>query len=141
MYTRKNSRHELWSKDISYNYGSAAVQEEPETTEEEPSEKNKQRETKILRRQVVFLFLLGVLCYFGNVVLSQQYIVKSNELVQLKKVEAECLDENETLKIDVERLKSPERITSIASKELGMSTARSNIYVRVDGTDNAPGKK
>ena len=40
------------------------------------------------------------------------------------------MDENETLKIDVERLRSPERITSIAEKKLGMQTARSNIYVR-----------
>lgn len=65
-----------------------------------------------------------------NVALSELYFVRAQALVKLKNLEAQALDENETLKIDVERLRSPERITSIAEKKLGMQTARSNIYVR-----------
>jgi len=65
-----------------------------------------------------------------NIVLNKLYFTHSQALIQLKSEEAKCLDENETLKIDVERLRSPERITSIAEKKLGMKTARSNIYVR-----------
>lgn len=73
---------------------------------------------------------LVLLLVFVNVALSELYFTRCQALVQLKGVEAQELDENETLKIDVERLRSPERITSIATNKLGMQTARSNIYVR-----------
>ena len=74
--------------------------------------------------------LFGISLIFVNVALSELYFVRAQALVKLKNLEAQALDENETLKIDVERLRSPERITSIAEKKLGMQTARSNIYVR-----------
>ncbi|WP_276692776.1 cell division protein FtsL [Acidaminococcus massiliensis] len=81
-------------------------------------------------RRVAFLVCLVLSLIFVNIALSALYYTRSQALVQLKSEEAKCLDENETLKIDVERLRSPERITSIAEKKLGMQTARSNIYVR-----------
>ena len=134
MVIRKNTRRVQWQTHTNYTYGSTAYQEE-EIREREPLQpkvvKKQQNNTIIIRRQVVFLALLGVLCYLGNVVLSEQYVVKSNALSRLKRQEAEYLDHNEALKIDVERLRSPERITGIAKKELGLSTARSNIYVRM----------
>ena len=66
--------------------------------------------------------------------LSEMYVTKTSDLIQLKQEEADLLDENETLKMDVERLRSPERIAGIASKKSGLSTARSNIYVRMEKT-------
>lgn len=140
MYTKKNTRRVMWQSHTTYTYGSAAYQEE-EIRVQQPQQpkavKKQQYDAKIMRRQVVFVALLGVLFYFGNVALSEHYVVKSNALIQLKKQEAECLDRNEALKIDVERLRSPERITGIATKELGMSTARSNIYVRMKNGQSA----
>jgi cell division protein FtsL len=43
---------------------------------------------------------------------------------------------NNELRIQVEELKGPERITSIAEKKLGMSVARSNIYVKAAAKGN-----
>jgi len=133
MEIRRNTRRVTWRTHSTYTYGSAAYQEE-EIHEREPQrielDKKQQKDVIILRRQVVFLALLGVLFYFGNVLLSQQYVAKSNALTKLKRQEAEYLYKNESLQVDVEKLRSPDRITGIAKKELGMSTARSNIYVR-----------
>lgn len=39
---------------------------------------------------------------------------------------------NSEERIVVEQLKGPERITSIAEKQLGMQVARNNIYVKAD---------
>jgi septum formation initiator len=39
---------------------------------------------------------------------------------------------NSEIKIEVEQLKGPERVTSIAEKQLGMTVARNNIYVKAD---------
>lgn len=140
MYTKRNTRRVPWHSHTAYTYGSAAYQEEEirERQQKQPvNTKKQEKDAEILRHQVVLLAVLGVLFYFGNVALSENYITKSNALIQLKKQEAECLDRNEALKIDVERLRSPERITSIAKKELGMTTARSNIYVRMKNGQSA----
>jgi cell division protein FtsL len=51
-------------------------------------------------------------------------------LINLQQQEAQLIMKNSELKIEVEKLKEPERITQIAEKQLGMSVARSNIYVK-----------
>ena len=63
---------------------------------------------------------------------SECLISKSNELVALKQQEAALMLENSEERIVVEQLKGPERITSIAEKQLGMQVARNNIYVKAD---------
>lgn len=134
MVTRKSSRPMEWPFHHPYSYGSAAVQEEPVPGHDRPSRpvrpKKAVKEQNIVLRRVAFLVCLVLSLVFMNIALSALYYTRSQALVQLKSEEAKCLDENETLKIDVERLRSPERITSIAEKKLGMQTARSNIYVR-----------
>ena len=67
-----------------------------------------------------------------NTVRSECLISKSNELVALKQQEAALMLENSEERIVVEQLKGPERITSIAEKQLGMQVARNNIYVKAD---------
>ena len=52
------------------------------------------------------------------------------ELIRLQTQEARLIAKNSELKIEVDQLKGPERITSIAEKKLGMQVARSNIYVK-----------
>lgn len=133
METRRYPRRVSWRTQNMYTYGSAAYQEEEiheHRVQQSENIEKQQKDMIIVRRRVVFLALLGVLFYFGNVALSEHYVVQSNALTQLKRQEAKYLDENEALKIDVEKLRSPDRITGIAKKELGMSTARSNIYVK-----------
>jgi cell division protein FtsL len=51
-------------------------------------------------------------------------------LISLQQQEAQLIMKNNELKIEVEKLKEPERITTIAEKQLGMSVARNNIYVK-----------
>ena len=53
-----------------------------------------------------------------------------NHLIALQTQESQLIARNAELKIEVDQLKGPERITSIAEKQLGMKVARSNIYVK-----------
>ncbi len=135
MVNRNTGRPMVWPSHRYYTEGSAAVQEE-ETLDPSRERQRKAAPKKaavrknIVLRRVAFFACLVLSLVFVNVALSELYFTRSQALVKLKGVEAQQLDENETLKIDVERLRSPERITSIATKKLGMQTARSNIYVR-----------
>ena len=135
MVTRKNGRPPMWTSQKYYTYGSAAIQEEETPVPSRPRKpvakpKKSAKGKNIVLRRVAFFACLVLSLIFVNVALSELYFVRAQALVKLKNLEAQALDENETLKIDVERLRSPERITSIAEKKLGMQTARSNIYVR-----------
>ena len=103
-----------------------------EIKQEAPQKTVKHDDYRAIRHQVIFLFLGGILCYFSNVAISEIYVVNTGNLVNLKKQEATLLGETQTLRLDVDRLSSPERITAIASSKLGMSTARSNIYVHMN---------
>jgi cell division protein FtsL len=87
---------------------------------------------RIFRHQVIALFIIGIMCYLASVMLSEAYVTKTNALVHMKHAEEQLLTKNEALKIDVDRLSNPTRITGLATTELGMSTARSNIYVQAD---------
>ena len=117
--------------DYDYTYSRYYDYKEYQPKKFEP-QRRKIKNYKALRHQAIFLFVVGILCYFGNVVLSECYVARTNALVQLKKQEAILVGENQTLKIDVDKLKSPERITQLASSKLGLSTARSNIYMHAD---------
>ena len=76
---------------------------------------------------VIMLILVAANTFLAKVVMDQSY-----NLIQMKKQEAALIDKNVTLRIDVSRLKSPNRIASIASKKLGLNTARENIYVNIN---------
>jgi cell division protein FtsL len=137
------SRVEAWRVHTSYNYGATAVQEAPEISvpQHRPAVRtiHRTQPSGLGAAAIRFALTLGVvlsLCAV-NTMLARAYVKTSNHLIRLKKQEARLLDENETLKIDVSRLKSPDRIADIASKKLGLSTAKNNIYVSV-GT---PAKK
>lgn len=134
MVTRKKPNRAAWDIKSSYTYGSAAYEEEESVPENRTRPVKKtgkiRKKTNKRARQVALLAGLVLLLVFVNVALSELYFVKCSSLVQLKGTEAQCLDEYETLQIDVERLRNPQRIAEIAEKKLGMSTARSNIYVR-----------
>ena len=54
-----------------------------EPQQEAPQKVVKHDNYRALRHQVIFLFLVGVLCYFGNVAISEFYVVKTSNLVNL----------------------------------------------------------
>jgi cell division protein FtsL len=71
-----------------------------------------------------------VAMYAIAVVRSETLVRTGAALINLQQQEAQLIMKNSELKIEVEKLKEPERITQIAEKQLGMSVARSNIYVK-----------
>ena len=85
-----------------------------------------------MRRRAAVLVLLVMVAYFAAVARSESLVRTGDELVALKHQEATLLLKNSEIKIEVEQLKGPERVTSIAEKQLGMTVARNNIYVKAD---------
>ncbi len=91
------------------------------------------------RQQRTFIYTLvamALFTYFFSVIRSEACVDYGNELLSLKLQETQLINKNNELKIEVERLKGPERIIGIAEKQLGMSVARSNIYVKAAGVKN-----
>ncbi len=86
---------------------------------------------RVLRRRLAVFaaVLLGMygLITWRSAALHNAFI----GLDTLQRQETQLLAKNAELKIEVDGLKGPERITSIAEKQLGMSVARRNIYVKV----------
>ena len=94
--------------------------------------KVKKVDYKLVRRRAAVLVLLVMVAYFAAVARSESLVRTGDELVALKQQEATLLLKNSEIKIEVEQLKGPERVTSIAEKQLGMTVARNNIYVKAD---------
>ena len=84
-----------------------------------------------MRRRAAVLVLLVMVAYFAAVARSESWSVQVMSFVALKQQEATLLLKNSEIKIEVEQLKGPERVTSIAEKQLGMTVARNNIYVKL----------
>ncbi|MGI6263358.1 MAG: cell division protein FtsL [Succiniclasticum sp.] len=88
--------------------------------------------SKMIRRRlavvaVVFFAMYGLITW-RSAALHNAFI----NLDSLQRQESQLTAKNAELKIEVDGLKGPERITSIAEKQLGMSVARRNIYVKVN---------
>ncbi|MDF2928039.1 septum formation initiator family protein [Anaerospora sp.] len=63
------------------------------------------------------------------VTLQSEYIVRSGyNLVQLKAQAAKLEKENELLRLDIAKLKSPQRIQQIATSQLGMVMPQTVLY-------------
>ena len=88
-------------------------------------------------RNRFMIFAVAILAtYLLSVVRSEAMVHYGSELVSLRKLETQLINKNNELKIEVEHLKGPERIIGLAEQHLGMSVARSNIYVQALGKKN-----
>ncbi|MCH4158419.1 MAG: cell division protein FtsL [Acidaminococcaceae bacterium] len=85
---------------------------------------------KLFRRRLFVSVVVILAMYAAAVVRSETLVRTGATLINLQQQEAQLIMKNSELKIEVEKLKEPERITQIAEKQLGMSVARSNIYVK-----------
>ena len=85
---------------------------------------------KLFRRRLFVTVGLILAMYFATVMRSAALVSAGNHLIKLQTQESQLIARNAELKIEVDQLKGPERITSIAEKQLGMKVARSNIYVK-----------
>ena len=88
-------------------------------------------------RNRFMIFAVAILAtYLLSVVRSEAMVHYGSQLVSLRKQEPQLINKNNELKIEVEQLKGPERIIGLAEQHLGMSVARSNIYVQALGKKN-----
>ena len=88
-------------------------------------------------RNRFMIFAVAILAtYLLSVVRSEAMVHYGSQLVSLHKLETQLINKNNELKIEVEQLKGPERIIGLAEQHLGMSVARSNIYVQALGKKN-----
>ncbi|MDY6302714.1 MAG: septum formation initiator family protein [Succiniclasticum sp.] len=88
------------------------------------------RNYRVLRKRLLFCLLLFVVLYLEAVVRSGALVQAGQNLVALQKQEAQLRSDNARLKLQVETLRTPERITDIARSRLHMEVARSNIYLQ-----------
>ena len=85
---------------------------------------------KVWRRRVIVLAATILATYMYSVWRSADMVHYGNEIIALQRQEVHLINKNNELKIEVEQLKGPGRIIRFAEKNLGMSVARSNIYVK-----------
>lgn len=115
-------------------YDNYAWQEQPAEQYEAPQlvrrRRRKPDKMKLIRSGLFKILAVVMVAYFAMVLRSEAMVQCSNELVSLQKQEAQLINQNNELRIEVEQLKGPERIIGLAEQRLGMSVARSNIYVR-----------
>lgn len=60
----------------------------------------------------------------------------NRELSAMHRLETQLIDKNNELRIEVEQLRGPDRIIGFAESKLGMSVARSNIYLKAGNVQN-----
>lgn len=86
---------------------------------------------RVLRNRVLLVFGLVLFFYTLTVFRSEALVQHGSELVKMRQQEAQLIRKNNELKIEVGQLKGPDRIIGLASQDMGMQVARSNIYVKV----------
>ena len=87
------------------------------------------RTNSLLGQKILILAVTLAVFAFTMVARSTVMVAAGNGLVGLRKQEAELIRENDLLRLEVNKLKSPERINTIAKNVLGMTIAKQNIYI------------
>ena len=121
----------------------AAYEVEQQYTIEEVQPRQQQPKkadsNKVWRRRMMVLAATILATYMYSVWRSADVVHYGNEIIALQHQEVQLINKNNELKIEVEQLKGPGRIIRFAEKELGMSVARSNIYVKAGVVKNSNG--
>lgn len=105
-------------------------QQQRELERKRIKEQQKQERLAVLRKYICLSLVIFLSSYGLIVFRSEAYASIGNELIKMKQEEKLLRNRNEELKIEVEELKGPTRIIRLAEQHLGMSVARSNIYVQ-----------
>lgn len=87
-------------------------------------------ERRVVRHRIFCIVGIILVAYLASVVRSEAMVRHGDALVALRHQESQLITKNNELKIEVEQLKGPERIIGLAEQRLGMSVARSNIYLK-----------
>jgi len=123
IYSRSSSAH-AWTDDVEQQEISVV------RSSKYRLEQHRLAKRHAVRHRVFVVVAVVLAAYAFTVYRSEVLVQRGAELSSLQKQEQELTMKNNELKIAVEKLKDPERITGIAEKQLGMSIARSNIYVK-----------
>ena len=117
-----------------YNYEETWEYPQSRANEVEKSKPRRLRKAnyKLFRRRLFLVVGVVLLMYAVTVMRSAALVNSGNQLIRLQTQESSLIAHNAELKIEVDQLKGPERITSIAEKSLGMKVARSNTYVKAN---------
>ena len=119
----------------------ATIEEQQYTIEEvqvrQPQKKS--CSSKVLQRRICVVMAVLLSTYLYSVWRSADQVRFGNDIIALQTQELQMINKNNELKIEVEKLKGPGRIIRFAEKELGMSVARSNIYVKTGAMKNYGG--
>ena len=119
-----------------------ATWEEQQYTIEEVQVRQPQKKrgsSKLLQRRICVVMVALLSTYLYSVWRSADVVRFGDEIIALQTQELQLMNKNNELKIEVEKLKGPGRIIRFAEKELGMSVARSNIYVKTGAVKNYGG--
>lgn len=92
---------------------------------------------RVMLNRIMLLASVLLATYMLAVVRSEAAVHYGHQLVSLQRQEAELAMKNSELRIAIEQMRGPERIISLAEQRLGMSVARSNIYVKAAGGKNS----
>lgn len=101
--------------------------------EEEPKRRlapRPQKNSHVALGRAIIVAVLLLSSYMAFVWRSEAVIEGGRQLIEMEQQEQQLIAKNNELKIEVEQLKGPERIIGLAEQQLGMSVARSNIYVK-----------
>lgn len=84
-------------------------------------------DTSIKRNYMLFVLLIAVAAML--VTIQNEMLVRAGyDLVEMKGQMAKMEKENELLRLDIAKLKSPDRIQQIATKQLGMIVPAQTYY-------------
>jgi cell division protein FtsL len=101
--------------------------------QEEQVEKNvtapKTRPDSGLKRKYLQLIVLLAAVAMIVTVQSESLVRSGYNLVELKQQAAKLEKENELLRLDIAKMKSPERIEQIATQNMGMVVPKNTYYV------------
>lgn len=124
---------------LARNLDNATWQEQQYTIEEVTirQQQKKADKHKLLRRRMMVVVTMVLATYMYSVCRSADMVHYGNEIIALQRQETQLINKNNELKIEVEQLKGPGRIIRYAERELGMSVARSNIYVKAGVAKNS----
>ncbi len=118
---------------LARDYGYERVQEPEQNTREFhfiDLKKNMEQERDVFVRSCILVIITMLMATYAiSVFRSTTKMAVGNSLLSMQSQELQLIESNKLLKLEVEQLKSPERVIGFAEKTLGLSTARSNIYV------------
>ena len=101
-------------------------EQQPGASNAENVSKNRQPNIALRSKCFITVIMVAIIAMFVTV--QSEAIVRSGyNLVQMKAQLAKIDKENESLRLDIAKLKSPQRIQQIATSELGMVIPQ-NVY-------------